>query len=181
MGEADNDTTEGQEMAVKEVNEEEESRAEQTETIALKLSEVAVEGDSDTGDPSHGQLDHVNSPVESHSHAMPTQKADELCRNIAKDCDPVSVTIDSSSDETLSQDDAEISTQTADEYSGRLLTKYELLTLCRRLHRQKYSKEDDANPLLTTVGLVSTYQRAQTATKNQQTIERLYGAECTCT
>ncbi|KAK2553067.1 Large subunit GTPase 1-like protein [Acropora cervicornis] len=152
LGEADNDTTEGQEMEVKEVNEEEESRDEQTETIALKLSEVAVEGDSGTGDPSHEQLDHVNSLVESHSHAMPTQKADELCRNIAKDCDPVSVTIDSSSDETLSQDDAEISTQTADEYSGRLLTKYELLTLCRRLHRQKYSKEDDANPLLTTVG-----------------------------
>lgn len=154
LGEADNDTTEGQEMEVKEVNEEQESRDEQTETIALKLSEVAVEGDSDTRDPSHEQLDHVNSFVESHSHAMPTQKADELCRNIAKDCDPVSVTIDSSSDETLSQDDAEISTQTADEYSGRLLTKYELLTLCRRLHRQKYSKEDDANPLLTTVGLV---------------------------
>lgn len=154
LGEADNDTTEGQEMEVKEVNEEEESRDEQTETIALKLSEVAVEGDSDTEDPSHEQLDHVNSLVESHSHAMPTQKADELCRNIAKDCDPVSVTIDSSSDETLSQDDAEISTQTADEYSGRLLTKYELLTLCRMLHRQKYCKEDDANPLLTTVGLV---------------------------
>lgn len=154
LGEADNDTTEGQEMEVKEVNEEQESRDEQTETIALKLSEVAVEGDSDTGDPSHEQLDHVNSLVESHSHAMPTQKADELRRNIAKDCDPVSVTIDSSSDETLSQDDAEISIQTADEYSGRLLTKYELLTLCRRLHRQKYSKEDDANPLLTTVGLV---------------------------
>ncbi|XP_074627251.1 large subunit GTPase 1 homolog [Acropora palmata] len=154
LGEADNDTTEGQEMEVGEVNEEEESRDEQTETIALKLSEVAVEGDSDTGDPSHEQLDHVNSLVESHSLAMPTQKADELCRKIAKDCDPVSVTIDSSSDETLSQDDAEISTQTADEYSGRLLTKYELLTLCRRLHRQKYSKEDDANPLLTTVGLV---------------------------
>lgn len=177
MGDADNETTKWQEKEVKEVNEEEENSDEQTETVASKLSEVAVEGDSDTGDPSHEQLDYVNNLVESHSHAMPTQKGDELFRNIAKDCDAVSVTIDSSSDETLSQDDAEISTQTADEYSGRLLTKYELLTLCRRLHRQKYNKEDDAKPLLTTVGLVSTYQRTQTATKNQQTIERLYSAE----
>lgn len=166
MGDADS-TQEWKEKEVKEVNDEEESSDEQTETVALKLSEVAVEGD--TGDPSHEELDYVNSLAESHSHAMSTQKDDELCTNIAKDCDPVSVTIDRSSDETVSQDAAEISTQAADEYSGRLLTKYELLSLFKRLHRQKKSKEDDANPLLTTVGLVSNYQRALTATKNQQT------------
>lgn len=161
---------------IEDTNEEEENSDEQNGTLTSRLPMETV-GEITKGSPHEQEqipLDKMNSLLESHLHVSSTQKGDKPCSSTTNDCDSCAQatndktvgkktdkvcgnddSCEQSDEDDVAQNSTEISIQTGDEFSGRLLTRDELLALFKMLHLKKcYKADDNPQPLLTTVGLV---------------------------